>query len=31
MTLMGLAYVNVRMVTRAKDIGCEGEMVSWAW
>ena len=31
MTLMGLAYLEVRMITRAKGIGCEGEMVGWAW
>jgi len=27
MALMGLAYVDVRMVTGAQGIGCEGEMV----
>jgi hypothetical protein len=31
MALMGLAYVDERMVTKAKDIGCEGKMVGWAW
>jgi hypothetical protein len=27
MALMGLTYLEVRMVTRAMGIGCEGEMV----
>jgi hypothetical protein len=27
MALMGLAYLEVRMVTGVKGIGCEGEMV----
>ena len=31
MDLMGLAYVDVRMVTGAKGIGWEGEVVGWAW
>jgi hypothetical protein len=31
MALMGLAYLEVRMVTRAKGIGCEEVMVGWAW
>jgi len=31
MALMGLAHLEVIMVTRAKGIGCEGEMVGWAW
>jgi len=31
MALMGLAYVDVRMVTGVKGIGWKGEMVGWAW
>jgi len=31
MALMGLAYVDVRRVTGARGIGCEGEIVGWAW
>jgi len=30
MALMSLAYLEVRMVTGAKGIGCERVMVGWA-
>jgi len=31
MALMGLIYLEVRMVTEAKCIGCEELMVGWVW
>ena len=30
MALMGLTYVDVRIVIGARGIGCEGELVGWA-